>query len=429
MNKYYNPHRSTWAKLIKRPSVDSSCISKTIDNVFDLVEKNGDEAVKLLTKKYDNIELSNIRVSEDEIENSINYVDDILKESIDIAFNNIYKFHKSQLIQSPRIETSRGVVCWQEKKPIESVGFYIPGGSAPLFSTVLMLGIPSMIAGCTNTVICTPPSIDGRVNSIILYVAKLCNINEIYLVGGAQAIAAMTFGTSTIPKVNKIFGPGNQYVTAAKIKSLQFNTSIDMPAGPSELLVVGDDSSNASFIASDLLSQAEHGSDSQVMFVSLSKDLMKMVESQIEIQKMELSRIDFINDSILNSKLIYFENENNAIDFINEYSPEHYIICLKNEDKFVNKINNAGSVFIGNYSPESAGDYASGTNHTLPTNGYAKQYSGVSVDSFLKTITFQKISKIGLLGISKAIETMAIAEGLEAHKNSVSIRIKNLQDE
>ncbi|MGY8945577.1 MAG: histidinol dehydrogenase [Flavobacteriales bacterium] len=429
MNKYYNPHRSTWAKLIKRPSVDSSCISKTIDNVFDLVEKNGDEAVKLLTKKYDNIELSNIRVSEDEIENSINYVDDILKESIDIAFNNIYKFHKNQLIQSPRIETSRGVVCWQEKKPIESVGFYIPGGSAPLFSTVLMLGIPSMIAGCTNTVICTPPSIDGRVNSIILYVAKLCNINEIYLVGGAQAIAAMTFGTSTIPKVNKIFGPGNQYVTAAKIKSLQFNTSIDMPAGPSELLVVGDDSSNASFIASDLLSQAEHGSDSQVMFVSLSKDLMKMVESQIEIQKMELSRIDFINDSILNSKLIYFENENNAIDFINEYSPEHYIICLKNEDKFVNKINNAGSVFIGNYSPESAGDYASGTNHTLPTNGYAKQYSGVSVDSFLKTITFQKISKIGLLGISKAIETMAIAEGLEAHKNSVSIRIKNLQDE
>ena len=429
MNEYLNPKKNLWTSLVKRPSFDTSTINDSIDDIFNIVKYSGDEGVSLLTKKYDNIELENLKVEEFEIENSINYIDDILKESIDLAFKNIYKFHKSQLIQNNKIETSHGVLCWQEKKPIDSVGFYIPGGSAPLFSTVLMLGIPAMIAGCKNIIICTPPSVDGKVNKIILYVAKLCNINKVCLAGGAQAIAAMTFGTNSIPKVSKIFGPGNQYVTAAKIKSLQFGTAIDMPAGPSELLVVADDSANASFIASDLLSQAEHGSDSQVVFVSLSKSLIKKVKSQIEIQKTGLSRVNLINASILNSKIIYFENEYNAIDFINEYAPEHYIICVKNEDKFVNKINNAGSVFIGNYSPESAGDYASGTNHTLPTNGYAKQYSGVNLDSFLKTITFQKISKTGLCGISKAIETMASAEGLEAHKNAISIRTKELLDE
>lgn len=291
-----------------------------------------------------------------------------------------------------------------------------------------MLAIPAMIAGCRKMILCTPPSSDGSANNIILYVAKLCNIKDIYLVGGAQAIAAMTFGTSSIPKVNKIFGPGNQYVTAAKIKSIQFNTAIDMPAGPSELLVLADQYANPSYIASDLLSQAEHGPDSQVIFVSLSKSLINDVEKCINDQIKNLDRIDFINNSISNSKLIFFDDETKAIDFINLYAPEHYIINVKNESFFIDNIVSAGSVFIGNYTPESAGDYASGTNHTLPTNGNAKQYSGVNLDSFQKTITFQKISKTGLLNISKTVETMAQAEGLKAHKNAVSIRVKDLKN-
>lgn len=428
MNKYYNPPKSIWKELIKRPTIKISFINKTIDYIFNLVQKKGDDAIRLLTKEFDKIDLINNKVEESKIANAINYVDNELKNSINLAFDNIYKFHKSQLTKSCKIETSAGVVCWQEKRPIESVGFYIPGGSAPLFSTILMLAIPAMIAGCRKIILCTPPSSDGSANNIILYVAKLCNIKDIYLVGGAQAIAAMTFGTSSIPKVNKIFGPGNQYVTAAKIKSIQFNTAIDMPAGPSELLVLADQYANPSYIASDLLSQAEHGPDSQVIFVSLSKSLINDVEKCINDQIKNLDRIDFINKSISNSKLIFFDDETKAIDFINLYAPEHYIINVKNESFFIDNIVSAGSVFIGNYTPESAGDYASGTNHTLPTNGNAKQYSGVNLDSFQKTITFQKISKTGLLNISKTVETMAQAEGLKAHKNAVSIRVKDLKN-
>ena len=428
MNKYYNPPKSIWKELIKRPAIKISFINKTIDYIFNLVQKKGDDAIRLLTKEFDKIDLINNKVEESKIANAINYVDNELKNSINLAFDNIYKFHKSQLTRSCKIETSAGVVCWQEKRPIESVGFYIPGGSAPLFSTILMLAIPAMIAGCRKMILCTPPSSDGSANNIILYVAKLCNIKDIYLVGGAQAIAAMTFGTSSIPKVNKIFGPGNQYVTAAKIKSIQFNTAIDMPAGPSELLVLAGQYANPSYIASDLLSQAEHGPDSQVIFVSLSKSLINDVEKCINDQIKNLDRIDFINKSISNSKLIFFDDETKAIDFINLYAPEHYIINVKNESFFIDNIVSAGSVFIGNYTPESAGDYASGTNHTLPTNGNAKQYSGVNLDSFQKTITFQKISKTGLLNISKTVETMAQAEGLKAHKNAVSIRVKDLKN-
>ena len=428
MNKYYNPPKSIWKELIKRPTIKISFINKTIDYIFNLVQKKGDDAIRLLTKEFDKIDLINNKVEESKIANAINYVDNELKNSINLAFDNIYKFHKSQLTKSCKIETSAGVVCWQEKRPIESVGFYIPGGSAPLFSTILMLAIPAMIAGCRKIILCTPPSSDGSANNIILYVANLCNIKDIYLVGGAQAIAAMTFGTSSIPKVNKIFGPGNQYVTAAKIKSIQFNTAIDMPAGPSELLVLADQYANPSYIASDLLSQAEHGPDSQVIFVSLSKSLINDVEKCINDQIKNLDRIDFINNSISNSKLIFFDDQTKAIDFINLYAPEHYIINVKNESFFIDNIVSAGSVFIGNYTPESAGDYASGTNHTLPTNGNAKQYSGVNLDSFQKTITFQKISKTGLLNISKTVETMAQAEGLKAHKNAVSIRVKDLKN-
>lgn len=428
MNKYYNPPKSIWKELIKRPTIKISFINKTIDYIFNLVQKKGDDAIRLLTKEFDKIDLINNKVEESKIANAINYVDNELKNSINLAFDNIYKFHKSQLTRSCKIETSAGVVCWQEKRPIESVGFYIPGGSAPLFSTILMLAIPAMIAGCRKIILCTPPSSDGSANNIILYVANLCNIKDIYLVGGAQAIAAMTFGTSSIPKVNKIFGPGNQYVTAAKIKSIQFNTAIDMPAGPSELLVLADQYANPSYIASDLLSQAEHGPDSQVIFVSLSKSLINDVEKCINDQIKNLDRIDFINKSISNSKLIFFDDQTKAIDFINLYAPEHYIINVKNESFFIDNIVSAGSVFIGNYTPESAGDYASGTNHTLPTNGNAKQYSGVNLDSFQKTITFQKISKTGLLNISKTVETMAQAEGLKAHKNAVSIRVKDLKN-
>jgi len=428
MNKYYNPPKSIWKELIKRPAIKISFINKTIDYIFNLVQKKGDDAIRLLTKEFDKIDLINNKVEESKIANAINYVDNELKNSINLAFDNIYKFHKSQLTKSCKIETSAGVVCWQEKRPIESVGFYIPGGSAPLFSTILMLAIPAMIAGCRKMILCTPPSSDGSANNIILYIAKLCNIKDIYLVGGAQAIAAMTFGTSSIPKVNKIFGPGNQYVTAAKIKSIQFNTAIDMPAGPSELLVLADQYANPSYIASDLLSQAEHGPDSQVIFVSLAKSLINDVEKCINDQIKNLDRIDFINKSISNSKLIFFDDETKAIDFINLYAPEHYIINVKNESFFIDNIVSAGSVFIGNYTPESAGDYASGTNHTLPTNGNAKQYSGVNLDSFQKTITFQKISKTGLLNISKTVETMAQAEGLKAHKNAVSIRVKDLKN-
>lgn len=428
MNKVFNPEKNTWSSLLKRPLYSLDSVKDIVDEIFTNVELKGDEALVDYTNKFDKVNLNDLIVSDKKIKNSENDIDKDLKESINIAFNNIYKFHKNQIFVPKKIETSLGVFCWQEKRAIENVGLYIPGGTAPLFSTVLMLAIPAMIANCKNIVLCSPPNENGELHPAILYCAKLCKVNKVICVGGAQSIAAMSIGTDSVPKVNKIFGPGNQYVTYAKLKSINYNTAIDMPAGPSELLILADNNANSSYIASDLLSQAEHGPDSQVILVSLSQSLINDVEKCIIDQIKNLDRKDYINKSILNSKLIFFDNKIEAVEFINQYAPEHYIINVQDESFFIENIVSAGSVFIGDYSPESAGDYASGTNHTLPTNGNAKQYSGVNLDSFLKTITFQKISKNGLLNISKTVETMANAEGLQAHKNAVSIRVKDLNN-
>ena len=426
MNKIFNPKRNTWSSLVKRPLYNLDSVKNVVDEIFNNVKLYGDKSLIDYTNKFDKVNLNNLIVSDKKINNSENEIDKDLKESINIAFNNIYKFHKNQTFNSKKIETTQGVFCWQEKRAIENVGLYIPGGTAPLFSSVLMLAIPAMIANCKNIVLCSPPNDNGELNPAILYCAKLCKVSKVFCVGGAQSIAAMSIGTESIPKVNKIFGPGNQYVTCAKLKSINFNTAIDMPAGPSELLVLADQNANPKYIASDLLSQAEHGPDSQVIFVSLYKPLINDVEKFVNDQIQNLDRKDFINKSISSSKLIFFDDKTEAVEFINQYAPEHYIINVENESFFIDNIVSAGSVFIGNYTPESAGDYASGTNHTLPTNGNAKQYSGINLDSFLKTITFQKISKDGLLNISKTVETMAQAEGLQAHKNAVSIRVKDL---
>ena len=426
MNKIFNPKRNTWSSLVKRPLYNLDSVKNVVDEIFNNVKLYGDKSLIDYTNKFDKVNLNNLIVSDKKINNSENEIDKDLKESINIAFNNIYKFHKNQTFNSKKIETTQGVFCWQEKRAIENVGLYIPGGTAPLFSSVLMLAIPAMIANCKNIVLCSPPNDNGELNPAILYCAKLCKVSKVFCVGGAQSIAAMSIGTESIPKVNKIFGPGNQYVTCAKLKSINFNTAIDVPAGPSELLVLADQNANPEYIASDLLSQAEHGPDSQVIFVSLYKPLINDVEKFVNDQIQNLDRKDFINKSISSSKLIFFDDKTEAVEFINQYAPEHYIINVENESFFIDNIVSAGSVFIGNYTPESAGDYASGTNHTLPTNGNAKQYSGINLDSFLKTITFQKISKDGLLNISKTVETMAQAEGLQAHKNAVSIRVKDL---
>ena len=425
MNIITNPKRSVWSSLTERPYVDNKSVKTVVKEVFENVKNYGDKSLIEYTKKFDNIELTTIEVEAKTITNSEFIISQKLKDSIDLAYKNIYKFHKSQIQKKEIIKINEGISCWQEKRPIERVGFYIPGGTAPLFSTVLMLGIPSLIANCPNRILCTPPDKNGEIPVEILYVCKICKIKNIFKVGGSQAIAAMTLGTETIPMVNKIFGPGNQYVTIAKRYSMNFGVSIDMPAGPSELLVLADESANPKFVASDLLSQAEHGSDSQVILVSNSKKIINDINNEIDIQKKKLERINIINESLKNSNSIFFNLIDDALDFINDYAPEHYIINVKNEDYCISKLVNAGSVFLGNYTPESAGDYASGTNHTLPTNGYAKQYSGVNTDSFLKTITFQKITKFGLKSISSAVETMAEHEGLDAHKNAVSIRINS----
>ena len=427
MKKYCNPKKENWVSICERPLYDNTQIKNIVNDIFADVKTNGDKALINYTKKFDNIDIKEIGIDLEKIDISEINIDSELKEAIDIAFKNIYKFHESQLFDSKKIETSKGVLCWQDKRPIEKVGLYIPGGTAPLFSSVLMLAVPAMIAKCKKVILCTPPEKNGNINKAILYSAKLCNVNKIITVGGAQAIAAMSLGTESVPKVNKIFGPGNQYVTNAKLNSIDYNTAIDMPAGPSELLVLADNKANPDYVASDLLSQAEHGPDSQVILVSLCKLLIEKVEKSLKNQLKKMNRIDFINQSISNSKLIYFDKKEDAVEFINEYAPEHYIINVKDETYFIENLVNAGSVFIGNYTPESAGDYASGTNHTLPTNGNAKQYSGVNLDSFMKTITFQKISKKGLINISKTVEVMAEAEGLQAHKNAITIRINDIK--
>ena len=427
MNKVYNPKRQDWKTVLKRPTQTVSDIEDIVNIIFKKVEMDGDRVVKEYTEKFDEVVLQNILVSDLEIKGAIGSVSNELKEAIQLAKRNIEKFHKAQFTERVEVETANGVLCWQEKKPIQKVGLYIPGGTAPLFSTILMLAIPAKLAGCKEIIMCSPPNKEGKINPAILYTAQLCGVTQIFKVGGIQAIAGMTFGTETIPQVYKIFGPGNQYVTVAKQIATKYGVAIDMPAGPSELLVVADDTANAAFVASDLLSQAEHGVDSQVILVSTSKDFIDLVETQIEKQISVLPRKDIAQKAIDNSKLIYVEDDKTAIDLINEYGPEHYIVCVSNEEFYLENTENAGSVFIGNYTPESAGDYASGTNHTLPTNGYAKQYSGVHLDSFMKSITFQKLSKEGIQNIGQAIEIMAEAEGLQAHKNAVTLRLNSLK--
>ncbi len=427
MKTIENPNKKDWQIILERPTQTVTDIESIVNTVFDAVKIDGDVAISKFTKKFDKVDLNSVLVSENEIDDACQLVSVELKKAINIAKSNIEKFHKAQKTENVIVETTAGVQCWQEKRPITNVGLYIPGGTAPLFSTVLMLAIPASIAGCKEIVLCSPPDINGNINPAILYAAKLCGVTKIYKVGGIQAIAGMTFGTETIPKVSKIFGPGNQFVTVAKQLSTKFGVAIDMPAGPSELLVFADDSANAAFIASDLLSQAEHGIDSQVILVSTSKEILEFVISEIQDQLIELPRKEIAKQAISNSKLIYVENKETALELINKYAPEHFIICTKEDEYFIENIENAGSVFIGNYTPESAGDYASGTNHTLPTNGFSKAYSGVNLDSFLKSITFQKISKEGLRNIGKSIEIMAEAEGLQAHKNAVSIRLKSLE--
>ena len=426
MNKIYNPKREDWKDVLRRPTQTVADIEGLVNTIFEEVKTSGDGILKKYTQEFDKVTLENMLVSDVEIEKAKALVSNDLKSAIQLAKSNIEVFHKAQKTGRVAVETARGVSCWQEKRPIQKVGLYIPGGTAPLFSTILMLAVPASIAGCSEIVLCSPPDKEGQLNPAILYTANLCGVTKIIKVGGIQAIAGMTFGTESIPQVYKIFGPGNQFVTVAKQIATKHGVAIDMPAGPSELLVVADDTANASFVASDLLSQAEHGIDSQVILVSTSKTMINAVEKEVALQLEELPRKEIARQAIANSKLIYVEDDQMAIDLINEYGPEHYIVCVANEDFYIDNTQNAGSVFIGNYTPESAGDYASGTNHTLPTNGYAKQYSGVNLDSFMKSMTFQKITKEGIQNIGNAVELMAEAEGLQAHKNAITLRLKSL---
>lgn len=416
---------------ILRPALDSELIEKTVKKILSRVKEKGDKAIRKYTKKFDGVEIKDLLVSEEEFYEAQGLISDELKTAIEHAKNNIEKFHALQ-IQYPRvIETTQGVECWRKNVSIEKIGIYIPGGTAPLFSTVLMLGIPAKVAGCKEIILCTPPAalftttgIRGNIHPAILYTAQLVGITKVFKVGGVQAIAAMAFGTESVPAVFKIFGPGNQYVTYAKQLIQQFGVAIDMPAGPSEVAVYADETANPSFIVADLLSQAEHGGDSQVILVVSRESLVGSVQVQIELQLEKLSRKGIVKKALKNSKIIIVSDEHEAMELLNEYAPEHLILNCANADELAEKVVNAGSVFIGAYSPESVGDYASGTNHTLPTNGYAKSYSGVSIDSFVKKITYQKLSEEGLKNIGSTVITMAEAEGLDAHAQAVRIRLK-----
>lgn len=425
MNKYIFPGKNSWNELIKRPVFKREEISEIVQNIFDEVKKNGDQALFDFNKKFDAVDIENLFPSIDEVQNSENLISEDLKEAIQTAKENITKFHQSQKAEIQKIETTKGVICWRENRVIEKVGIYIPGGTAPLFSTVLMLAIPAQLAGCKEIILCTPPYKNGEINPAILYTAKLCGITKIFKTGGAQAVAAMTFGTESIPNVYKIFGPGNQFVVAAKELAQNYGVAIDMPAGPSEVLIIADENAVPEFCAADLLSQAEHGSDSQVIFISTDAKILEETMEETQKQLENLPRNEFARQSLSNSHFILIKSLDEALEFSNLYSPEHLILAITDFEKYIPAIENAGSVFLGNYSCESAGDYASGTNHTLPTNGFAKNYSGVSLDSFVKKITFQNLSKEGIQNLGKTIEVMAEAEGLFAHKNAVSIRLKN----
>ena len=426
MKIYINPAKNKWTEIIQRPQINNAALKNIVSEILLSVKQNGDEAIKKYSLQFDGVELNDLKVSDEEIKAALLVVDNELKNAIQLAKENIEKFHRSQKEEVKIIETSAGVMCWRRSVAIDKVGLYIPGGTAPLFSTLLMLGIPAVLADCREIIVCTPADKNGKVNPVILYVAHLLGLKNIYKIGGVQAIAAMAYGTESIPSVYKIFGPGNQYVTTAKQIISSEGIAIDMPAGPSEVAVYADESCNPTFVASDLLSQAEHGGDSQVLLVTASQQIVDNVKKEIDLQLKLLSRKEKIEKSLINSRFVIMENINDAFDLLNEYAPEHLIIASDNAELLSEKVINAGSVFLGHYSPESAGDYASGTNHTLPTNGYAKAYSGVSLDSFVKKITFQKLSKEGLKNIGNAVEVMAVAEGLDAHKNAVLMRFKNL---
>lgn len=418
------PQKNDWDKILARPTFDTSSLNATVSSILAEVKSGGDKAVISYEEKFDKVHLSSLAVSSKEIEDSEKYLSEELKSAIRTAKSNIEKFHSAQKIQTKKIETTKGVICWQKAVAIQKVGLYIPGGTAPLFSTVLMLAIPATIAGCKEIVLCTPPDKDGNVNAAILYAAKVAGVSKIFKIGGVQAIGAMAYGTESVPKVYKIFGPGNQYVMAAKQLVSLKDVAIDMPAGPSEVQVIADETSNPAFIASDLLSQAEHGIDSQVILTTTNEAIIESVISEIKKQLAELPRKEIAEKALQHSIAILVNNDDELIELTNEYAPEHLIIETKNYNDLADRIVNAGSVFLGHYTPESAGDYASGTNHTLPTNGHAKAYSGVNLDSFIKKITFQEISREGIENLGATIEIMAENELLFAHKNAITLRLK-----
>lgn len=423
------PKKENWQKLLARPTLDTKFLERTVANILQDVKQHGDQALKHCARHFDKVELDEFQVSSAEFAEAEARVSDELKRAIQTAKSNIEKFHEAQREETKIIETMPGVFCWRKSVAIEKVGLYVPAGTAPLFSTVLMLAIPAKIAGCREVVLCSPPDKNGKINEVTLYAAQLCGVTKVFKIGGAQAVAALGFGTKSVPQVYKIFGPGNQYVTEAKQQISKTGTAIDMPAGPSEVAVFADETSIPEFVAADLLSQAEHGADSQVLLVTPSEKVIAGILPEVEKQLEALPRREYAVKSLENSKAILVETEDEAIELLNEYAAEHLILAAQNADEIAEKISNAGSIFIGNYSCESAGDYASGTNHTLPTNGYAKNYSGVSLDSFVKKITFQKLTEEGIKNLGETVELMAEAEQLQAHKNAVTVRLKSLAAE
>jgi histidinol dehydrogenase len=424
MEIYKYPSADKWEQLLKRPSFETKKLDTTVSAVLENIRARGDEAVKEYTRQFDNAILQDLELSSEEIQDAEKKVSDKIKESIDLAIKNITAFHHAQLPKPVELETVSGVVCWQKPIPISRVGLYIPGGKAPLFSTILMLAIPAIIAGCREIILCSPPGEDGKLNPVITYTALRVGITKIFKIGGIQAIGAMAYGTESVTKVDKIFGPGNQYVTAAKQIVSRDSVAIDMPAGPSEVAVIADCNSNPVYVASDLLSQAEHGTDSQVILFTDCEEMISKVSSEIQKQIEVLPKKEYVKQSLVHSRIFLLRSKDEIMEMVNEYAPEHLIISTVDSDDLATKVINAGSVFIGEYTPESAGDYASGTNHTLPTYGWAKSYSGVNIDSYFKKITYQKITKEGLQNIGPAIESMAEAEELIAHKQAVSLRLK-----
>lgn len=422
-----NPRIDTWKEILQRPVIETGALFGTVSKVLDDVRLNGDEALRRYELEFDHVSLEKLNVEDGEFYEAVNYIPEDLKKAIDVAYSNIHKFHSAQRFEEIKVETSPGVTCIQRSVPISKVGLYIPGGTAPLFSTVLMLAIPAKIAGCSEIVLCSPPDRNGKINPYILYAARIAGVTNVYKVGGAQAVAAMAYGTESVSKVDKIFGPGNQYVVAAKQLVSLSDVAIDMPAGPSEVEVLADESSNPSFVAADLLSQAEHGADSQVLLVSTERNMIDKVLVELEKQLEELPRKEIAAKSISHSQAIYVDNMETAISITNEYAPEHLILSVKNYNDIASKITNAGSVFLGQYACESAGDYASGTNHTLPTKAYAKAYSGLCLDSFMRKMTLQELTPQGIKSIGHAVELMAGAEGLDAHKNAMTLRLNSIK--